>query len=264
MNFTRILFQLIIAIVASNILQAENEMKPCMIAAHRGVTDDCPENTLCAIKEAITLQCDYVEIDVRTTKDGHLILMHDSNAKRTTGMDAPVQELLLEQVRHINTIKQFDSYYREEPIPTLEEALKTSKGKIQIYLDNKDTDPQQLVSILQKMEMLDDTVIYGSVDELEVIHRIEPTVRLMPGLSRIEDMEAILKRFEPYAFDVRWESLSPELINECHLRKIKVFADGFGENESILEYSKAIELGIDLIQTDNPSLLQRAIDIARY
>lgn len=127
-------------------------------------------------------------------------------------------------------------------------------------MDNKDTDPQQLLSILKKLDMVEDTLIYGSVEELEAIHDIEPDVRLMPGLSRIDDIDVVTKCFQPYAFDVRWERLSQELIEECHSHGIKVFSDGFGENESVEEYMKAIEWGIDLIQTNNPTLLQRVIE----
>jgi glycerophosphoryl diester phosphodiesterase len=78
----------------------------------------------------------------------------------------------------------------------------------------------------------------------------------------MEDIEAVTQRFQPFAFDMRWASLSPELIEECHKRGIKVFSDGLGRNESLEEYTKAIEWGIDLIQTDNPILLQRAIEVS--
>lgn len=121
-----------------------------------------------------------------------------------------------DQLKHASASEWFSHHTKNEWVPTLEDALLVAKGKIQIYLDNKDIDPQQLLSTVKKMEMLEDRVIYGGVDELEILKRIEPNVRLMPGLSRIEDISVITQRFQHYAFDVRWERLSQELIEECH------------------------------------------------
>jgi glycerophosphoryl diester phosphodiesterase len=57
------------------------------ITAHRGVPEIAPENTISTIERAIEEQADYVEVDVRVTRDGELVLLHDGSLRRTTGVD---------------------------------------------------------------------------------------------------------------------------------------------------------------------------------
>jgi glycerophosphoryl diester phosphodiesterase len=66
---------------------------------------------------------------------------------------------------------------------------------------------------------------------------------------------------KPYAFDTRWEILSRELIARCHTLGIKVFSDALGEHERVEDYLQAMAWGIDLIQTDYPLRVMRAIEL---
>lgn len=58
------------------------------VSAHRGGARKAPENTMSAIKYAVDSMSDYAEIDVQETSDGEIVLMHDTNLKRTTGLNA--------------------------------------------------------------------------------------------------------------------------------------------------------------------------------
>lgn len=232
----------------------------CMISAHRGASSLAPENTLASIHGAISLGCDYIELDVRTTSDGQFALMHDSGAGRTTPLDSLVRELTLDRLRSVSAGAWFGKPYHDEKVPTLDEALDAMKGCGRFYLDDKDADPVKLIAALREHGMIDDVAVYGSVDELEALVKIEPSIKTMPPLGRIEDLAAIMTHFKPYAVDTSWDSLSPELIRACHAKGVKVFSDALGDHESLGDYKKAISYGIDLIQTDHPNLVQRAIE----
>lgn len=99
--------------------------------AHRGASHVAPENTLSALRSALAMGADMVEVDVRRTADGALVLMHDETLARTTDVEllfptrAPwrVQDLTLDQVRRLDAGAWKSSTYRGEPVPTLEEAL---------------------------------------------------------------------------------------------------------------------------------------------
>jgi glycerophosphoryl diester phosphodiesterase len=84
---------------------------------------------------------------------------------------------------------------------------------------------------------------------------------LLPPLSNPGELEALAKSLEPYAVDASWEILSRELIERCHALGIKVFSDALGTHETIEDYQKAMDWGIDLIQTGHPVLLMRAIEL---
>jgi glycerophosphoryl diester phosphodiesterase len=83
----------------------------------------------------------------------------------------------------------------------------------------------------------------------------------MPPLGNPADIDRLADRLEPYAFDTRWSILSKPLIDRCHARGIKVYSDALGANESIERYQQAVRDGIDVIQTDHPLRVLRALEL---
>src|SRR3954447_10415450 len=105
------------------------------VIAHRGSMSDRPENTLASLKRAIVIKAHASEVDVRTTKDGALVCMHDADVSRTTDGKGKVSELTLEEIRKLDAGSWFDKRFKGERVPTLREALAAAKGKIAIMLD---------------------------------------------------------------------------------------------------------------------------------
>ncbi len=93
------------------------------ICAHRGARDTYPENTLPAFREAVRLGVQMVEFDVRMTKDGHLVILHDETVDRTTDGHGPVAEKTLEEVRQLDAGTWKSTKFKGVRIPTLQEAL---------------------------------------------------------------------------------------------------------------------------------------------
>ena len=108
------------------------------IVAHRGASSDRPENTLAAFRQAIKLKATAVEIDVRTSKDGVLFLMHDTKLDRTTNGKGLASEMTMLQLKQLDAGSWFQEEYRGERIPTLREALEVCRGKIDVLLDLKE------------------------------------------------------------------------------------------------------------------------------
>lgn len=115
------------------------------VIAHRG-TEVAPENTLAAIRGAIALGCDYIEVDVRPTRDGHLVLMHDRSVDRTTDGRGKVTDLDCTTVRSLDAGSHFSPAYADERVPTLEEAMGVARGAINLYIDHKDGDVEEIWS----------------------------------------------------------------------------------------------------------------------
>ena len=92
---------------------------PMTVAAHRGDSYCCFENTMEAFEAALAAGADMIETDVRMTKDGHLVLMHDSSGKRTAGDCRKIADMTLEEVRLLNVGSEFHPLR----VPTLEELL---------------------------------------------------------------------------------------------------------------------------------------------
>ncbi|HEY9195530.1 MAG TPA: glycerophosphodiester phosphodiesterase family protein, partial [Mucilaginibacter sp.] len=124
-----------------------------IVAAHRGDHVIYPENTLAAYEEAIKNEADYVEIDLRTTKDGELVSMHDGTVKRMTNGTGNIKDLTFNEVEQL-IVKSKDTtdktVYR---IPSFKQILTLCKGRINIYLDFKAADPEQAYRMIKQYGM---------------------------------------------------------------------------------------------------------------
>ena len=94
-----------------------------ILAAHRGDKKRHPENTIPAFKAALDFGVHMIETDVRMTKDGTLILMHDRNTLRTTGFNGFTNEMTLVEIKKLDAGSQFSSDYAPTPVPTVEEFI---------------------------------------------------------------------------------------------------------------------------------------------
>lgn len=93
------------------------------IIAHRGGAALAPENTLAAIREGLRLGAQAVEVDVRRTADGELVLMHDERVGRTTDGTGVVGELTWDEISQLDAGSHFSPRFAGEPVPTLDAAL---------------------------------------------------------------------------------------------------------------------------------------------
>jgi len=106
-----------------------------MVVAHRAVWDDAPENSIKSIEDAIALGVDMVELDVRMTSDGVLILMHDESIDRMTDGSGEVTNMTLEEIRAHKLRNRNGGVITEFSVPTLEEAMLAAKDKILVRID---------------------------------------------------------------------------------------------------------------------------------
>lgn len=93
-----------------------SKSKSLVLIGHRGAAGMNPENTIASIESAVAERVDMIEFDLTATKDHKLVLMHDPNTRRTTGVDAKISSMTYAEVRKLVTPNG-------EPIPSLHEAL---------------------------------------------------------------------------------------------------------------------------------------------
>jgi len=248
-------------VIASYTWNIVSEKRSVLMAAHRGAKSLAPENTLSSYKKAIELGLDFIEIDIHQTQDGKLVLLHDDSLKRTTGLDKSVRDIDYAEIRKLSAGEWFGILYKDEKIPSIDEVFEMAKGKIKFYVDFKDGKPEDLVDAMRRHKVVDDCVIYGNPKRLSEIKSLEPKAKVMPGLGDPKQIDDLINICQPYAFDTKWGILSKELISECHSKGIKVFSDSMGDHENIDDFYQAMEWGIDCIQTDEPIILLRAIEL---
>jgi glycerophosphoryl diester phosphodiesterase len=246
-------------VVARTILRraGPNRVK---IAHHRGASRYAPENTLPAYEKAIRLGADFVEFDIRTARDGIPFLLHDGRLDRTTTARGPIRDRDAAEVAGLDAGAWFGRPFVGTRVPTLEEFLRALGRRAELYVDAKDIAPEALVAALRAHDLIERAVVYQHPDYLARLRAIEPRLRRMPPLSDPSQVDPLVDRLGPYAFDARWDLLSKPLIDRCHARGVRVFSDALGPNESEDRYRRAILDGIDLIQTDHPIRVLRAIE----
>ncbi|MBX9791158.1 MAG: glycerophosphodiester phosphodiesterase family protein [Pirellulales bacterium] len=241
-------------------LRELRQRTPVKIAFHRGAKRYAPENTLAALEKAIALGADFVEFDVRLTSDKQAVLLHDATLDRTTNGLGPVAALALADVQKLDAGSWFGQPFANARVPTLDEFLTAIRGRAKLYFDAKNIPPEQLAEALARYGLVDDTVVFQGPAYLAKLRAIEPRIRRMPPLYRPEQLDKLIETVAPYAVDAAWENLSAELIARCHERGVQVFSDGI--EESVADYARAIGWGIDLIQTDHPLRVLRAVELS--
>ena len=122
------------------------------IVAHRGVVLEAPENTVPGIERAVALNAAIVEVDLRYTKDGEVVLLHDETLERTSNGHGKVSETSLAELKALDAGSWFDARYAGTRIPTLRQAIESARGKITLYLDLKEADPLPAVRVVQGMK----------------------------------------------------------------------------------------------------------------
>jgi glycerophosphoryl diester phosphodiesterase len=103
---------------------------PVLVVAHRGDSQNAPENTLGAMALAIESQANLIEFDVLETADGDVVVMHDDKVDRTTNGKGEVHKMRTEELRELSAGEWFASAFKDEKIPFLDEVLDLCKGHV--------------------------------------------------------------------------------------------------------------------------------------
>ena len=135
-----------------------NSFKTKLIIGHRG--GEGVENSLGAIKNSIDKRIDYVEIDIQRTKDNYYIVNHDKTFKRVAGINKSASDMTLKEIKKI-------SLRGEEKIPEINEVLKLSKNKINLFIElkGKTADKKMVDDIVKlvKKEKMEKQVVFISM-----------------------------------------------------------------------------------------------------
>lgn len=225
------------------------------VTAHRGSSIKAPENTLPAIEQALVDGADAVEIDVRRTADGRLVLWHDSDLLRLGGQDRAVSDVTFETLREIDIGAALDPRFLGTRVATLREAIETLRGQAEIYVDVKRTTDSRgltrdVVALLQAEGVVGQSAILSSRPSV-----LAQAHELAPGLKRVQLAEFVLGELDPDNFDalaLRQNRVSAAEVARArrHGHELHVWTVN---DPAAME--RFIDLGVDNIITDRPGIL---------
>ncbi|WP_229236022.1 glycerophosphodiester phosphodiesterase family protein [Dyadobacter tibetensis] len=225
-----------------------------LVIAHRGNHLKQPENTVASTKAAIQAGADYVEVDLRTTKDGHLVAMHDGTVDRTTNGKGSVKQMSWSEIQ---TLRVFNKNKRPHRVPDFEAILAACKGKINLYLDFKDADVAQTWRQIRAAGMEKQVVVYlNKAEQYDAWRHIAPEVPLMTSLPEnvqtVVEFEKFLSQMTIKVFD---NIRDPQLLAFAHQKGLQVWLDVQQKEENEASWQPALALGVDGLQTDHPEKL---------
>ena len=237
--------------------------------AHRGASAVAPENTLAAFKEAVRVGADMIELDVRLSLDGAVMVFHDRDLSRTTDGDGPVEERRLAELRALDAGSWFSDEFIGEGIPTLEEVIQTIfPSRIELCIEIKiDPGREELRDklVADTLEIIErtgfqDRTIMASFDResLHLSKTISPEIRT--GL--ISNQEKVWTECEEEgdagidALSVCWDIITAPRVAAAHRAGRKVIAWTIDREE---ELNLILPLAVDAMASNNPEWLIEAL-----
>lgn len=187
-----------------------------LIAAHRGGyardrEQSAPENTVANVAVAVAAGFDLYETDIRRTRDGVFVVVHDDTLDRETNGTGPVEALTLEEVKRLKK-RYRDGSLSDEPVATLEELLLAGRDRILFKADPKPGVLEafaELAALIDRLAMNDQVFLRVGTKDADTIaaaHAVgAPRVELMFKVDRAEQVRRVVDRFSPRTIQINFE-----------------------------------------------------------
>ncbi|MCS0825395.1 glycerophosphodiester phosphodiesterase [Cytobacillus firmus] len=230
--------------------------------AHRGATGYAPENTVAGFDLAVDMKADYIEIDVQRSKDGELVVIHDTSVDRTTDGTGKVGDLTFDYLRSLDAGSWKGEQFAGEPIPTFEEILDRYHGKVGILIELKAPElypgiEEQVADKIKERNLdkpQNEKIIIQSFnfESMKKMDQLLPNVPIGVLTSNRADTTAeALQEFSAYAdwFNPSYGIVTKELVNQVHSLGMQI---GSWTVRSQDAADFLFEMDVDAIITDYP------------
>lgn len=253
-------------------LQAKQH--PLTPVAHRGLWHSVPENSLPAVQNCIDHHIYLIELDMQLTKDGHIVLMHDSTVDRTTNGSGEVDQLTLREIKELS-LKELNggpnAKSTSEKVPTLLEVLPMIKGKAMVNADKAWDLRHELYALVDQHDLFDHFMLKSDKPVEQLTAFFDSNPRNMSYMHKLSDknlhqLELLLETVSPTAIELLFYTENDEVVSDRVISKLKDQTNlwgnalDFAENArrsdslSLLDPDKGwgwfMDRGITLIQTN--------------
>lgn len=248
-------------VMLSGVAHAQTPGSPAIVA-HRGLIRHAPENTLASFTACLELGVGF-EFDVRRSKDGQLVCVHDATVQRTSAGKGAVADLTLAELKKLDVGSWFDPAFAGARVPTIEEILTLIKQRgrpgVLCAVDMKVADkevPEEVVRTARKLGVLDRLIFIGlTITDADIRKRLrgaDPKTPTAVLAQTAKDLDAALK-----AKDADWIYMrfvpTEEEVKRVHKAGKRVFLSGPPVmKREPANWMKAKELGVDGLLTDYP------------
>ncbi|HLT08983.1 MAG TPA: glycerophosphodiester phosphodiesterase family protein [Cyclobacteriaceae bacterium] len=235
-----------------------------IISGHRGgIVPGFPENSIAAFEHTLKQTPAFFEIDPRITKDSVIVLVHDATLDRTTTGTGKVSDYTWEQLKQLK-LKDHLGHVTSYSIPTLEEAIRWSKGKTILDLDKKDVPFEMIAAIIRKNKAYSHVMLtVHSAEEARYYYNKSNKQMFAAFIRTLDEYKAYEEEGIPWSQIMAYvgplsKPENKELYDLLHSKGVKVMIsaapsyDKLEEGERMAAYVKTIEEGADIIESDLP------------
>lgn len=252
----------------------QEKQQPLTPVAHRGMWNPAPENSIPAVQNCIDHHIYIIELDMQLTKDGHIVLMHDTTVDRTTNGSGEVDQLTLAEIKQLS-LKELNggpnAKVTKETVPTLLEVLPMIKGKAMINADKAWKLRHELYEIVGQYDLFDHFLLKSDKPVEQLTAFFDSHTRNMSYMHKLSDnnlhqLDLLLEVISPLAIELLFYTEDDEVVSDAVIAKLKGQTNlwgnalDFAENArhsdslSLLDPDKGwgwlIDRGIGLIQTN--------------
>ena len=232
------------------------------ITAHRGASVKYPENTMSAFVGAKELGADWIELDVQQTKDRQIVVSHDTNLGRVTGVNKDIIDMDYSEIEKLDAGSFFNKKFKGEKIPLLSDVLKYAKdNNIRLNIELKPTGEEvdfekQVVDLIKEYNFENRCVITSQVySVLENVKKVDKEIKTVYVMSIAIGNITDAKYAD--AFSVEASNVNESLVNRVHNEGKELYAWTVNTEESI---NNMIDMDVDNIITDNIELGKELVE----
>lgn len=258
-----VLYSILIGLLLTTISYFFQPLMPFQSIAHRGASALAPENTLASFEKAIELGFDYIELDVRLSKDKQLVVIHDANVMRTTDGEGLIEDLTVKEIKKLDAGSWFSPAYAGERIPLLNEVLKEVSGKTGIIIEMKSPENQPgmteiLASMLNSFKPDNEIKVQSfHINEIKKFHQLAPEIPAGLLLSKHLDLIHLASYREFASFlSVHHLLLSKSFINQAELFGYEIYSWTISKQYQFADMQR---LGVHGIISDNEKRIPDSI-----
>ena len=239
------------------LIQGININRSIEITGHRGSKLQAPENSLSALEQAIAEGADYAEIDVQTTADGEVVLLHDADLMRVASVSRRLRDINYNELNNIDIGSWFAPEFSSERIPTLKEAIEVARGRIKLNIELKFTWPdptltRKVGSIIRQAGFASECVV--SSLNFSALTEIKGEFPELKTGFIVFQAAGILSRMEADFLSINAARATPGLVRRLHNNGRTVHVWTVNDLNILISM---VEMGVDNIITDYPRDVRR-------
>jgi len=227
-------------------------MKNTIVVAHRGFSSEFPENTILSFQKAIEVKADGIELDLRETKDGEIIVMHDEKLDRTTDGTGFVELFTYEEIRKLDAGK-WKGNFKNVKVPSLKEVFEKIGNKITYFIEIKKAKVSEVIKIINDYKMKENVIICSfHIDYLLETKKLSPEIPVALITSSFPENLSYLIKNGINMVNILHTEMDNKRFIQLTKRGILTHVWTVDKKEEMKKY---LNMGIPVITTNCPDIL---------